>query len=98
MLTLMLVRTPTLAPLNDPVQQLIFAERGRSVRTVMIDGTVVFDDGAFSNVDVESVIIVTDVREFAEINTSIIERHCAFDVSTSLHTWRLSGRPCSGRF
>lgn len=50
------LRTPTLAPLNDPVQQLIFAERGRSVRTVMIDGTVVFDDGAFSNVDVESVI------------------------------------------
>ena len=36
--------------------RLIFAERGRSVRTVMIDGTVVFDDGAFPNVDVESVI------------------------------------------
>ena len=50
------LRTPTLAPLNDPVQQLVFAERGRSVRTVMIDGDIVFDDGAFPNVDTEAVI------------------------------------------
>ena len=50
------VRTPTLAPLNDPAQQLVFAERGRSVRTVMIDGEIVFDDGAFPTVDAEAVI------------------------------------------
>lgn len=50
------LRTPTLAPLNDPVQQLVFAERGRSVHTVMIDGNVVFDDGAFPTIDVEAVI------------------------------------------
>ena len=50
------LRTPTLAPLNDPVRQLVFAERGRSVRTVMIDGEIVFDDGAFPTVDAEAVI------------------------------------------
>ena len=50
------LRTPTLAPLNDAAQQLVFSERGRSVRTVMIDGEIVFDDGAFPTVDAEAVI------------------------------------------
>jgi cytosine/adenosine deaminase-related metal-dependent hydrolase len=50
------LRTPTLAPLNDPVQQLVFAERGRSVRTVMIDGRIVYDDGTFPTIDAEAVI------------------------------------------
>ena len=50
------LRTPTLAPLNDPVQQLVFAERGRSVRTVMIDGQIVYDDGTFPTIDAEAVI------------------------------------------
>jgi len=39
---------PSLAPLNDPVQQLVFCERGESVRTVLIDGRVVYEDGKFT--------------------------------------------------
>ena len=38
----------SLAPLNDPLQQLVFCERGGSVRTVLIDGNVVYEDGAFA--------------------------------------------------
>ncbi len=40
--------SPSLAPLNDPVQQLVFSERGESVRTVLIDGRVVYEDGKFA--------------------------------------------------
>jgi cytosine/adenosine deaminase-related metal-dependent hydrolase len=40
--------TPALAPLNDAAQQLVFCERGQSVRTVIIDGKVVYEDGAFA--------------------------------------------------
>jgi 5-methylthioadenosine/S-adenosylhomocysteine deaminase len=38
----------SLAPLNDPLQQLVFCERGESVRTVLIDGRVVYEDGKFA--------------------------------------------------
>lgn len=40
--------TPVLAPLNDAAQQLVFSERGQSVRTVIIDGRVVFEDGIYA--------------------------------------------------
>ena len=40
--------SPSLAPLNDPLQQLVFCERGESVRTVLIDGNVVYEDGSFA--------------------------------------------------
>ena len=40
--------SPSLAPLNDPLQQLVFCERGESVRTVLIEGNVVYEDGTFA--------------------------------------------------
>ena len=43
-------------PLNDSVQQLVFGERGGSVRTVIVDGRVVIDDGVATTID-ESAII-----------------------------------------
>ena len=47
---------PSLAPLNDPLQQLVFAERGRAVRTVMVAGKVVYEDGDFASADAEAAI------------------------------------------
>lgn len=47
---------PSLAPLNDPLQQLVFAERGRAVRTVLVAGKVVYEDGRFASADAEAAI------------------------------------------
>ncbi len=47
---------PSLAPLNDPLQQLVFAERGRAVRTVLVAGNVVYEDGSFASADADAAI------------------------------------------
>lgn len=38
-------------PLNSPVRQLVYAESGRGVRTVLVEGRVVVDDGRVTGVD-----------------------------------------------
>jgi cytosine/adenosine deaminase-related metal-dependent hydrolase len=43
--------TPTFAPLHDPVRQLVFGATSRDVRTVIVDGRVVVDDGELVGVD-----------------------------------------------
>ncbi len=50
------LKTPTFAPLNDPVQHLVFSERGRSVATVLVDGAVVYDGGRYISADADAVI------------------------------------------
>ena len=47
---------PSLAPLNEPLQQLVFAERGRAVRTVLVAGRTVYEDGSFASPDAEAAI------------------------------------------
>lgn len=37
-----------LLPLNDAVQQLVFSERGRAVKTTIVDGRIVYEDGKFA--------------------------------------------------
>lgn len=41
----------TLTPLNDPVRQIVYAERGRAVDTVLVDGEVVMRDGRLTRID-----------------------------------------------
>ncbi len=43
--------TPAFTPLNDVVTQIVHAENGRGVRTVLVDGQVVVDDGRVVTVD-----------------------------------------------
>jgi cytosine/adenosine deaminase-related metal-dependent hydrolase len=43
--------TPAFTPLNDVVTQIVHAENGRGVRTVLVDGQVVVDDGRVVSVD-----------------------------------------------
>ena len=50
------LNTPSLAPLNDPLQQLVFSERGRSVRCVLVGGKVVYEDGSFASADADAAI------------------------------------------
>jgi hypothetical protein len=42
---------PAFAPLNDPVAQLVYAEAGHAVRTVLVDGRVVVDNGQPTTAD-----------------------------------------------
>jgi guanine deaminase len=43
--------TPTFWPLNDPIRQLVFGATSRDVRTVIVDGRVVVEDGEVVGVD-----------------------------------------------
>jgi cytosine/adenosine deaminase-related metal-dependent hydrolase len=44
-LTLLSLRDPAFAPLNDAVRQLVYTEPGRSVRHVIVDGRLVIEHG-----------------------------------------------------
>ena len=50
-ITLLSLRDPAFAPLNDAVRQLVYTEPGRSVRHVIVDGRVVIDNGRATMLD-----------------------------------------------
>jgi len=41
-------------PLNDPVHQVVYCENGSSVRTVLVDGRVVVDEGRLTTLDLQA--------------------------------------------
>lgn len=41
-------------PLNDPVRQVVYCENGSSVRTVLVNGRVVVDDGKLTTLDLDA--------------------------------------------
>lgn len=52
--------TPFLAPLNDPIRQLVYGENGSSVRTVIVGGEVLMKDGKIECFDEKA--ILTEAR------------------------------------
>jgi cytosine/adenosine deaminase-related metal-dependent hydrolase len=48
--------TPAWTPFNDPVQQMVFAETGSSVHTVIVDGEVVVEDRRIKAFDADAII------------------------------------------
>jgi 5-methylthioadenosine/S-adenosylhomocysteine deaminase len=48
--------TPGWTPFNDPVQQMVFAETGSSVHTVVVDGVVVVEDRRIKAFDAAAII------------------------------------------
>lgn len=52
---------PWWIPLNDPAQQLVFGERGGSVRTVIVDGAVVLDEGRLTGID--EALVLQEARD-----------------------------------
>jgi cytosine/adenosine deaminase-related metal-dependent hydrolase len=48
--------TPAWTPFNDPVQQMVFAETGSSVHTVIVDGEVVVEDREIKSFDAAAII------------------------------------------
>jgi cytosine/adenosine deaminase-related metal-dependent hydrolase len=47
---------PRWTPCNDPAQQLVFAENGDSVHTVLVSGEIVVEAGRVKGVDVEALL------------------------------------------
>ena len=70
---------PWWVPVNDPSSQLVFAENGSSVETVLVDGQVVVEDGRIVAFDAESIL-----QEAVPMMSRILERN------RRLH--RLAGR------
>jgi 5-methylthioadenosine/S-adenosylhomocysteine deaminase len=75
-------------PLNDPVRQVVYCETGSSVRTVLVGGRVVVDEGRLTTVDLEALCeegnelarqAVTDNRaareQFARLRPYFEEMH-----------------------
>lgn len=54
---------PWWVPVNDPVNQLVFAETGASVETVIVDGRVVLDKGRVTTFHVDA--MMREVRDMA---------------------------------
>jgi len=50
-ITLLSLRDPAFAPLNDAVRQLVYTEPGRSVRHVIVDGRLVLENGRAATID-----------------------------------------------
>jgi guanine deaminase len=50
-LTLLDLKTTAFRPLNNALTQLIFCESGSSVRSVVIDGAIVLDNGRLTSVN-----------------------------------------------
>lgn len=61
---------PVWTPLNDPVQQMVFAESGGSVDTVIVDGKVVVEGGVITAFDAAAII-----REAKPMLRAIRERN-----------------------
>ena len=61
---------PWWIPINDIVNQLVFAETGASVETVLIDGEIVVDNGAVKTFDVDAM-----AREVHDMVKSIRKRN-----------------------
>ena len=58
--------TVSFSPLNDPIQQLVYAERGAGIDTVLVDGAVVMRGGKLTRVD-ESKILAEIAHEYERL-------------------------------
>lgn len=43
-------------PMNDPWAQIVFSETGRGVRSVMVDGALIYHEGRFTSLDLEALL------------------------------------------
>ncbi|OLC13187.1 MAG: hypothetical protein AUH29_13900 [Candidatus Rokubacteria bacterium 13_1_40CM_69_27] len=63
-------------PLNDPVRQLVYCENGSSVRTVLVNGRVVVDEGRLTTIDLRALReeAIELARKFMADNQSMREQ------------------------
>jgi len=76
-LTLVDLTDPSFVPLNSAVRQLVYTESGRGVRTVIVDGHVVMEDGRSTMIDEAALIERVEAvmprfrADFAEIRARV---------------------------
>lgn len=75
-LVLLDLTDPSYVPLNSAVRQIVYTEGGRGVRTVVIDGRVVIDEGRLTSMDEDALLeqIAVVVPEFREDYAQIERR------------------------
>lgn len=59
-------RAPAFTPLHDPVRQLVFGATSRDIRTVIVNGRIVVDDGRVLGVDLERLLDESVLHAAAE--------------------------------
>jgi 5-methylthioadenosine/S-adenosylhomocysteine deaminase len=74
-LTLLDLSDPSYVPLNDAVRQIVYSESGRGVHTVIVDGSVIVDDGKLMTIDYDA--LLDEVRELSEIHARAGRAHTA---------------------
>jgi cytosine/adenosine deaminase-related metal-dependent hydrolase len=64
-------------PLNDPVRQVVYCEHGGSVRTVIVGGRVVVDEGKLTTIDLAALIEEGGeiARQAAAANRAVREQY-----------------------
>ena len=62
--------TPTFTPLHDPLRQIVLGATAADVRSVVVDGRVVVDDGAVQGVDVPALLARADAYAAEELAAS----------------------------
>ena len=55
---------PHLTPMYNPVSHMVYAARGSDVTTVIIDGTIVLEEGQLKTMNIDSVL--NDVNKIAQ--------------------------------
>jgi cytosine/adenosine deaminase-related metal-dependent hydrolase len=63
------MRRPEITPPTDMIRNLIYSARSKTVRTVIVNGVVVLDDGKFTTIDEDELI-----REAAEASAALLSR------------------------
>ena len=82
-------------PLNDPFNQLVYADDGASVVHVMIDGDFVYEDRTFKTIDIERVIADVEVA-MERLNRDTADRKeivAALEPHVADHCICFSSRP-----
>jgi cytosine/adenosine deaminase-related metal-dependent hydrolase len=80
-IALLNLREPAFVPLNDAVRQLVYAEPGRSVRHVIVDGRLVIENGRATTIDEDALyaeveelmpVLVRDLEEVRRRNARVM--------------------------
>jgi 5-methylthioadenosine/S-adenosylhomocysteine deaminase len=86
-LVLLDLTTTAFTPLNDPFQHLVYAETGSSVRTVIVDGRMVLEDGKLLTINEADLLAETrevwkkrkqDIPPVTVEGRRFLERQAAF--------------------
>ena len=86
---------PLFVPLGHPVNQVIYAEDGTSVTSVMIDGRMIYDRGRFLTIDYPGLVaaVRAAAEELAERTSGMRDLAARFEPIVRHYCEGLAGRP-----